>query len=330
MSKTGLSREAERHKPLTATDRLRQLLIDLENQLGALGRSSAEEALTLPAMLSEATALLETAKAKGALIQAEEVRLATILAQFERKADTFMRTVGQQRLEAARPEPVPEEAWWWHADQIVADQQRARRNRALRMFGIVALVVILVVVGYRLFLAPDPSVIERLNHINNAELLADENRYEEAIAAIQLAQTAVPDDSFTLLMEGAYHELLGETEAADRLFSQAKNLTESEVDFLSQRAQVYLRMDEAEIAMEDLDTILERDPESVIAHYLKASAQERLNLLDQAYENYVKAAELADEAGNSQMSGMARVQLAYLTQRMMSGGASEQVLTPTP
>ncbi len=329
MTKTGLSREAERHKPLTATDRLRQLLNDLENQLGALDRSSPDETLRLPAMLEEATSALAAAKAKGAALQAEEVRLNTILAQYERKAGAFMRVVGQARLEAARPAGIPEDAWWWYPDRIEAERVRARNTRLLRTGAVVALVVGLAVVIYRLFLAPDPTVIERLNRINNAELLADEGQLEAAIGEIQLAQTAIPDDPFTLLMEGAYHELLGDGLTADRLFSHAKSLSDSEMDFLAQRAQVYLRLDAADIALEDLQAILERDPDSAIAYYLSGAAYESMNALSDAYDSYVRAVELADEQGESRLSGMGRVQLAYLTQRMMAGQPTP-VLTVTP
>lgn len=329
MSKTGLSREAERHKPLTATDRLRQLLNDMENQLGALARSSAEEALSLPAMLDDATSLLAAGRAKGATLQAEEVRLNTIMAQFERKAGAFMRIVGQARLAAARPAGTPEDVWWWYPDRIEAERQRARNARLLRTGAVVAFIGAVLVVVYQLFLAPDPLVIERLNRINNAEALAEEGRFEAAIGEIQLAQTAMPDDPFALLMEGAYHEQMGAEQTADQLFSRAKSLTESETDFLLQRAQVYLRLGAAEVALEDLDTILERDSESAVAYYLRGAAYEGMNDLGGAYDSYMQAVELAEEQGDSRLSGMGRVQLAYLTQRMMAGQPTP-VMTPTP
>ena len=301
---------------------------DLENQLGALGRSSPDEAILIPALLSEANALLEQTKARGAILQAEEVRLNSIKLQFERKAAVFMRVVGHARLEAARPAEVAAGEWWWYIDRVVSDQQRAQRTRVLRIVGIVAAVLVVLGVIYQVFLAPDPSVVERLNRMNNADLFADQGQYVDAIEQIRLAQTAVPDDPVTLIMEAAYREQLGEAQAADELFSQAKNLSGNEAEFLLNRAQVYLRLGQGEAALEDVNTVITRDPESALGYYLKASTELSLNQLDAAYYSFQRTVELAEEQGNIQLSGTARVQMAYLTQQMMMGMPDPPTATP--
>ncbi|GAB4576197.1 MAG: hypothetical protein Kow0077_31470 [Anaerolineae bacterium] len=317
MTKTGLSREADRHRPLTAADRLRAVLDDLESAVGALGYSRPDEALAIPKMLDEAADLLSELKARGGTWQAEEVRLKSVLAQLERQAARYLAVVGRARLADARPPDTPPARWWWYVERVVADQRRAQRDRLLRIAALVLVIFAALALIYRQFLAPDPAVVERVSRVGNAELYASEGDYAAAVEEIHLAQTAVPDDPTLWVMEGVYLEAAGDEQAADRLYGQAKNAMASEAEFLLQRAQVYMRVNQPETALEDVLLAIEREPDSGVAYYLKGSIEASLGRLQEAYNSLLRAAELADQAGDTRLSGLARVQLAYLTQQMM-------------
>lgn len=330
MTKTGLSRESERHKPLTASDRLRDDLERLENLLGTLGRGNVDETLTIPALMDDATSLLETLQARGSQLQAEESRMRTIRAKLERNAPKFLSTVSAERLVAARPPDAPEEHWWWYADRKVAEQRRAALNQSLRVAGIFVAVLAVLVVIYKLFLAPDPMVVERIDRLNRAEILAEDGDFPAALEQVYLAQTAVPDDAYSLIMEGAYHAVQGESEQAEQAYTAARAQSEDDNEFLVQRAQVYMRLGNGEAALEDLNVVIERDPTSAVAYYLKGSTEQALNMLDEAYNSYQTAVDLAEAADDTQLSGLARVQMAYLTQQMMSAPLAVPTATPQP
>jgi len=329
MTKTTLSKEAERHKPLTIVDRLRETLDELESQVGVLGRSSAEEARRIPALLDEATAYLADLQEKGGVFQAEEVRLQSVCAQLERKAATFLAAAGgESALAAARPAQVPEDHWWWYIERVVARQRHARRMRALRMAGIVAVVLIAAVIIYQAFLAPDPAVRERSIRMDSANLLAGQGDFAGAIQEIQIAQTAVPDDPYLLIMEGAFHEQLGQMAEAERLYGAAKLATEDETQFLLMRAEVYMRIGQPATALEDLQVILAREPENATAYYLSGVAYQNLNRFQEAIDSFQLATDYAAAAGNTQLEGMSRVQMSFLLQQMMVPPLLTE--TPTP
>lgn len=328
MTKTGLSKEAERHHPLTDSDLLREALNKLENQLGVLGRTEADEAIEIPSLLDEAAFLIDSLRAKGSPLQAEEVRMRTILAKLERNAPKYLSTVGADRLAKARPEDVPDNHWWWYADRKVAEQRRAAFSRSLRLAAVVVGVVVVLAILYQAFLAPDPMVTERMRRMNNAELLVDEGDIPAALEQVHLAQTAIPDYPYTIIVEAVYHEALGDSDRADQLFSTAKALSENDDEFLIQRAEAYLRAYNPEAAIEDAHVLIERDPDSATGYYIRGLAEQALNQLDAAYNSFQRAAELADEANDTRLSGVARVQMAYLAQQSMTIPATQ--LTPTP
>lgn len=325
--KTMLSKEAERHKPLTATDRLRETLDELERQIGVLGRSSPEEVRRIPSLLDEATVQLTELKGKGGDFLAEEVRLQSLYARLERKAAAFLNAAGgAPALAAIRPVDVPESHWWWHIERIVAEQRRAWLKQVLRIAAIVVAVVIVAAIIYQAFLAPDPAVRERALRIDAAGALAEQGDYAGAIQEIQVAQTAVPDDPYLLIMEGAYYEQLGQTESAEQAFGAAKRLAEDESNFLIMRAEVYLRTFQPARALEDLRVVLAREPEKAVAYYLQGVAYQNTGRLQEAVTSFQLAADYASAAGDTQLEGMSRVQISYLLQQMVVPALT----TPTP
>jgi tetratricopeptide (TPR) repeat protein len=329
MTKTGLSREAERHQPLTDADFLRRTLDDLEAQVGVLGRSGAAEASQIPAMFEAVTSRIQALKARGGTLQVEDLRLKTLFAQFERKADVFVRTVGGPAAVAKlRPQDGPEDHWWWYTDRIVSRQKRTRNIRYLQIGGIVTAVLLVVVVVYQLFLAPSPEVKERIERTNNAQILAEAGEFEAGIQELLLAQTAVPDDPVLFIMQGAYAEQLGDTAQAEQAFGTAKLLMETEEEFLLTRAQIYQQLMRLDESLADLEEALARNPNSATAYYIQATAYQLRGDLSEAYTAYLRSTDLASEQGDSQLEAMARMQLAYLAQRMVVPEMGNPTATP--
>ncbi len=324
-----LSKEAERHKPLTVTDRLRATLDELERQVGTLGHSSPEEVRRIPSLLDEATVQLAELKGKGGDFLAEEVRLQSLYSQLERKAALFLSAAGgAAALAAIRPAEVPEGHWWWHMERIVAEQRRARLKQVLRVVAIAAVVVILVVILYQTFLAPDPAVRERALRIDAAGALVEQGDYSGAIQEIQIAQTAVPDDPYLLIMEGVFHDQLGDTAAAEQAFGAAKRLAEDELNFLLMRAEVYLRTFQPARALEDLQVIIARDPQKSVAYYLAGVAYQNMGKLPEALNSFQLATDYASAAGDTQLEGLSRVQMSYLLQQMMVPPLATETAAP--
>ncbi len=322
--RTGLSLEAERNKPLTLSDQMRDLFDRLEVEIGMLGRSTAAEALQIPALLDEATDMLHVLLEKGGALQGEEARLATLSGRLERKASAFMKAIGgAEALAAARTAAgnPPAERWWWHMEQVVARQQQAMFRRLVRYAAIGVAVLIALFLIYQQFFAPDPAVSAKLQHLTNAEAAAQEQDYQGALAEVELALTAIPDAAESLVLRGVLRLIEGDEAAATADFGAAKTALGDQADDLPLlRAQTYLRIGLPQDALRELEAALAETPDSAVGYYLQGIAYQALNHLESAVASFEQAADLANASGNSQIEAMARVQMAQVMQSMMMGG----------
>ncbi len=318
MTKTGLSMEARRHEPLTRTDEFRKLLDRLEAKIGLLGRGLAGEAVHIPAWLDEATETLESLKSKGGEFSAEEARLRTIYAQFDRKGAQFLREIGGARaLHQARQAVAPDrERWWWYMDEKVAAQRQTQLRNLLRT-GALVLVVLAILYGvYQAFFAPDPATVARLEHQHAAEDLALNGDYAGALREIEQALALAPDDAESLIIKGVVADNLGDTALAEESFAAARTaLADDEEKFLSTRTQTYIVMGQPEQALADAEALLALNPQSAVAYYFRAIVHDSLGNVLQAIADLEQVSALAQASGDVQLEAMARMYLSNLFQR---------------
>ena len=71
-------------------------------------------------------------------------------------------------------------------------------------FGVSLVVLVLVVIGYNLFLAPDPLTIKKLNLYNNMGQAISSQDYSKALQLVDQALLLSPDDPDLLTNKGSH------------------------------------------------------------------------------------------------------------------------------
>ena len=275
------------------------------------------KALSFLKLLDEVKALMEQLEARGADLGPERARMKTVEGLLRSKADTLvreMRAVGG--LARARQEVGPDESrWWWYLDRTVAGRRRRRMLRWLAIGGAVVALLLVAGFAYRAFLAPSPEEQMLYQHLAQAAQLRQEGDLAGALAEYEAARALAPDEPEINLWLGVLYEAQGRDEEAAAAFARAKALIGDELEFLVQRGMIYGQMNEVEAALADAEAALALDPESAMAHLLLGSVYEAQGNFPRAVEEFERAAQLAQQAGDSELFVQARMRAAMLLQK---------------
>lgn len=307
-------------KPLTRADELRGQLDELEARIGRLGYGLGKEALTIPDLFDSINTSLTSFKAEGKAMRAEETRFETVSARFSQKANVFLREIGgvgalKEARRARQPDPVD---WWWLADQLVAGRRRIQLRRLAQMAVGTLAVLLLLFALYQRFLAPDPATRERLRHQYAAENLTLQGDLTGALSEAEQALAIAPDEPTLLVLKGVLQQKLGEDTSADETFVAAEEAFDDEEAYLLARAQAYLLLDQPEAALSDTQLAIEINPESAAGYMALGRAYEQLEDYIEAIFAYEQAIKLAEEQGDFQLSGIARISTGLLRQRLQA------------
>ena len=253
----------QRQRISTPTEHLRQALDRLEAQIGTLNHASRDEALKIPPLFDTAQTLLDELAATNTNITAEITRFETASGQFQKKGAAFLRIIGgTAKLEILRAEHNPDtEHWWWFIDQWLADQKQSQLRQqgktiliGLAIFAVLALL-------YTLFLAPDKATREKITHQQNAESLATEGNYTQALDEVNQGLGYAPDDVDLLLLKGIFLLYLNRESEAQITFDAAETAAGSRLNFLLERARNYQILGDYEAALiAEFETYLPETP----------------------------------------------------------------------
>lgn len=312
----------------TPGDRLRDVLTDLEARLGKLGFAETPDPIEIPALFDRADDLLQRLEEQGLSVTPERARFGTAARQFRRKSKVFLKQVGTQKLREARQAAnPPAENWWWYVDELHAEEQRTQAKRTLRFIALAAVVLALLAGAYILFLRPDEATRQRIAYEQQAERALSEGAPAAALEALNLALSYAPDDGDLVVLKGVTLVLLGQEDGAETTFAEARALFDSAEAFYVSRAQAFMAANRPDLALKDSEEIVERNPDSAIGYFQMGNANTALGNLREASLKFEKASELANKAGQTELEGMARVQLANTTMMLIS---ATQQATPTP
>ena len=317
----------------TPAEELRIILGELEGRVGKLGFGDSGEPVELLLALDRANALLEELAERGANLSGERGRFETVGQQFRRKGKRFLRSVGGRRelqaLRAAQPRTPPAANWWWYIDELLDGEQRTRRSGTLRTIGITVAVLAIISALYIAFLMPDETTRMRYRHEQAAEQALMSDDPAAALISVEEGLTYAPDDEDLLLLRAVALVLLDEAEQAEIAFTEIRELVNDDEKFYSARAQAYMLGNRPELALEDAIRLIEADPTSGLGYFQAGNAYGSMGHFYEAAAAYEKAGELAGLAGEIELEGMARVQLANLMMIMMSPQMDMGDLTPT-
>ena len=305
---------------LNESDELREKIGDIEKLLVSITPESA------PALLrknTESHALLDRLADGGADMRAERSRLDTIDDRLVNYAPQIVKVLGGPASFAALRNEFAgayADSRWWRLDDEVA---AANRSRLIKIgVGVGALLVVLLL-GFLLrgILFPPDPVGDALFGVQAG---LRENDVPRALNSVGLGLTKLPTNTTLLVWQGVLLKMQNDPRS-ENSFAKAKEIA-GEEQFLLERAQVSIQLNNNDQAISDATRAIELNPKSAQAYYLRSSGYEGKDELQRALDDLDKASTLAQEAGNDTLYATARIRAGTLMQRMMGGGGA----TATP
>lgn len=308
----------------TPAGRVRETL-DLAELRVANLRHSGPQALELLHLLDQAARGLGELEESGMDVRAEQARLETVQRQLERQQRRFLAEAGAALLKE-RATVQPDRAHpWWFLDEMAA-RQRQRQLRRLLTRGTVALLILAGGwLAYDRFIAPPPEVRQAFQHSATGEALVEERDLQAALAEFAAAAALTPDDPQPWLWQGVIHFEWNELDEAQVAFDTARALYGTDFDFLLDRSLAYLRLGDLDAASADIEQAITEAPQDGRAYFVRAVIAEGQGNYAMALADLEQAAELAHEAGDTELEATARAQWAMMVQLQVY-----PQITPTP
>jgi serine/threonine protein kinase/lipopolysaccharide biosynthesis regulator YciM len=138
----------------------------------------------------------------------------------------------------------------------------------------------------------EPSPAERAEpHLTQGTAHLTEGRYDEAVAALQLAAAANPGDARIFSRLGSAWFRKDQPEQAVDAFSKAIAIEPDAVDYVT-RGRAYLDLNRHEDAYRDFSRAIQLDPKYAAAHFFRADGLLRQERLEEAVADCTQAIEL--------------------------------------
>ncbi len=304
---------------VTPADDLRQLLSQSEERL--INLTDQASAVGLYSRLDQISELLPQLQATGGDIRAEEARWQSLQERMEARGVRVLRAwQGGPSLAAARQaaNPDPDRWWWWIDQRVTARRRRRQRRIGGVMLAVLAIVALVVIALPRLF-PVDPVVRQSYRLQLRAETALANGDLAESYQALSQAIAIDPTNASLLILHGVVADVQGDLAAAEQSWQQARSLLNGdEAQFFTERGQSYLRVQQVGRAIDDLQAAITLDPASARAYLVLGGALEIEGRYQEALSAYQQASDLADAAGNAELTVMARAQMANLFPRMQN------------
>jgi tetratricopeptide (TPR) repeat protein len=317
--------------PPTKAAEFRELLKTLETRIAKLAELNAETALEIPGLFDQLDDGMAELQDRGMNLSSELGQFETLSAQFKKKRALFLRRIGGPAvLQQARTGlQLKESHWWWYVDHSLAQESKQQTVRWLKILGITAAVLLVIILLYQQFLAPDPTVRASYGYRQNAENAILNGDYETALQEVENAITNTPDYPELYVLRGLLQDKLEQPEAASQSFETARGIFTTDDQFYNQRSAYYLMMGDAQSALADAQAALAVNPDSAYSYLYMAQAYELQGEKEKAIESYEQADAIAQKTENIQLQAIIRVSLSGAYQSI-SYPTTEAVGTPTP
>lgn len=293
---------------LNEGDLLREAIGQCERDLVSLDDASARRLLRNLAQAEQWLARLQSA---GTDVRAEALRLEMVQTRMMRQASHVLSALGGSeayRSLRAQLAPLNSSARWWQLDAVVAEQRR-RVGVRLGVLGVVLVAVIALGYTFRETLFPVDSVNDA---IFAAQAALSQGEVGVALEAITTGLEQAPNNPQLLIWRGVL-TASDDPAASARDFDQARAAL-GELEFLLERASVWLSAGAPERALEDAALAVSRAPDRAEAYFLRATAYELLGKRTLALQDLERAAELAQASGDDVLFATARVRIGVLLQ----------------
>jgi len=312
--------KSTQNQPRTQVAELRDVLTTIERRIAKLKEISPEDALEILPLLDQARERLDALEAAGGGASSERsegTQFETLLRQLDKKGSTFMNRVGGSAvLKRARQERQPDQSyWWWFIDEDLAQKRQLKIKRWAIGAVIVGALLIVLVVVYNQFLAPDPAFQAGIGFQQTAENKLIQGRYEEALADVEQAIEHLPDYPELYVLRGVLYDVLEQPDLAEQSYILAREKLSKEETFYNERAKYFLLAGLGEPGMADAEMAFSINPDSAVSLMFIAQAHEMLGNISKAIDYYELASAVAERTDNPTLQVMARMQIATLLQQ---------------
>lgn len=309
--------KSAQRKPHTQIEELRETLATIEWRIAKLKEISSVEALEILTMLDQASERLDALERASGRTSSESALLESLVMQLNKREALFVNKIGgPTRLQQARQARQPDENYqWWFIDESLAQKRLSKIRRWTIGAGVVGILLIVLIVVYNQFLAPDPVFQAGIGFQQSAENNLILGNYEEALAAADQAIERLPDQPELYVMRGVIYEMLDQPDFAGQDFKRAREFLDDE-SFYTHRAKYYLMANQAERSIADAEMALSINPDSAISLLYLGQAYELSGDISTAIDYYEAASQAAERTGNVQTQVIARMNLAQALQKV--------------
>lgn len=231
-------------------------------------------------------------------------------------------------LSKLRQQHPPATGFWWYLDQEV---NRRRAQTVKRTLSTLVMIVVVLGGGWwalNTFFPPNPDAVQMMETNSQLEQLIAQQRWAEALTAVEAAQQTLPDEPELVLWEVVFAEQLGDVTRAQAAWVRAKELVpDKPVELLVQLGNQRLQVGNFYGAQDAGQQAMTTDPNNPQATFLLGSVAEMTNDVPTAIAMFDRTFTLAEE-DNPQLAVIARVRMGNLLQRAPAMSAGSEV-TPT-
>lgn len=291
-------------------------LDELDSLLGRLDSKNKQVALKILSLMDEVHHKYLDQLKYDSSGNPENSQLSYLYRRIYQHAEVFVRALGGAALFAdeRNSRQVSDSDWWWFLDRYVENKRRKSLIKTIKWLGVAALVLMVLIFVYQKFLAPPPEVRERLRYENQASIAIAEGRIEDALAGVEAAIQADPDEFELWVQRGVLLIALDQQDEAEQSFQKALSLENDPEFFTIEKAYYAIQLGLLDMAQEEVDQLLSIDSESVEAFLFQGQILESQGDIVKAIEIYQKASEMAEAQNKIELMTTIRVRLATLMQ----------------
>ena len=214
------------HTIQTQTDnpanRLREALDKAERQIVKLDGDNIEKFLVL---LDTIEQMFEDFADVEIDLRPEEVRWQSLLNRMSSRPGPIVAAASKAGgIGKLRTKHPPAESFWWHLDQVVAQNRRSMVQRVGLTLGSIVAVVLLAYWILNTFFPPNPDTLLLVDTTGRIEQLVMEQRWAEALDFAEKTLLELPDEVELWAWKAVLLERLGDVDDAQKALDEALEL----------------------------------------------------------------------------------------------------------
>lgn len=264
-------------------------------------------------------------------LRPEEGRWESLLNRIHSKPGPLVSAAGKVGgLAQLRARHAPAAGFWWQLDREVAQRRAHTLKRAGITIGTIVVVVALVLWGVNYFFPPDPTAVLITSATGDAQQLIMDQKWPEALQAIQKALKSLPDEPELLIWEGVLYEQLGQAPPAQASLNHAQHQLQAQpLLYWLQLGNTRLQVGNLTGADQAVQQALSMAPDDPQTNFLLGNVAEAQGDTIKAVEVFSRTFALA-ETSNPQLAVIARVRMGNLLQRVNPFATTAPITATTP